>query len=106
MESVRSRLSGVCLKRCVCVKWAQTVCWDIAMALVLETKSILIYSLCGTGFPIAWHLSHCSVAVKRQHDQGKSYKSKRLTGGLLTVLEGQSTIVMAGSRQAQCYSSG
>ena len=33
-------------------------------------------------------LSHCSIAVKRYHGQGNSYKRKHLIGGLLTVLEG------------------
>lgn len=28
--------------------------------------------------------SHCSVAVKRQHDQGNSYKRNHLTGTFFT----------------------
>ena len=30
-------------------------------------------------------LSHCSIAVKRQHDHGSSYKGKHLIGACLQV---------------------
>ncbi|MGE9642044.1 hypothetical protein ACQP3J_33940, partial [Escherichia coli] len=39
----------------------------------------------GVGAGILWYLSHCSLAVKRNHDHGNSYKRKFLNGGLLTV---------------------
>lgn len=32
-------------------------------------------------------LSHCSVVLKRHHDQGKYYKREHLIGGLLRVSE-------------------
>jgi hypothetical protein len=32
-------------------------------------------------------LSHCSVAVKRHHDQSNYHKRKYLTGGLLSSSE-------------------
>jgi hypothetical protein len=32
-------------------------------------------------------LSHCSIVVKRHHDQGNSYKRKHLMEGFLTVSE-------------------
>jgi len=38
-------------------------------------------------------------SVKRHHDQGNAYKRKQLIGGLLTILEGSSMIIMAGGKQ-------
>ncbi|KAL6081559.1 hypothetical protein STEG23_000580, partial [Scotinomys teguina] len=45
-------------------------------------------------------LGQCSVAVKKHHDQGNSYKRKHLLEGLLTVSEDESIITTAGCRQA------
>ena len=36
---------------------------------------------------LRWYLSQCSIAVRRHHDQGNSYKRNHLNGGLLTVSE-------------------
>jgi hypothetical protein len=50
------------------------------------------------------YLSQCSIAVKRHHDQGNSYKRKHLIGAGL-----QSIVILAGSmavyRQIQCWKS-
>lgn len=43
-------------------------------------------------------LSHCSVPVKRHHDQDSSHRRKHLVRGLLTVLEAYFIIIRAGSR--------
>ena len=45
----------------------------------------------------SWWLSHCSMAVKRHHDQD-NYKRKQLIGGLFAVSEGYFIIIMAGSK--------
>lgn len=47
-------------------------------------------------------LSHCSITVKRYHEQGNAYERKHLVGGLLLVSVGWSIIIMVGSRQACC----
>jgi hypothetical protein len=44
-------------------------------------------------------LCYCFVAVKRHYDHGNSYKRKHFAGGLLILLEGQSMIIMTGSKQ-------
>lgn len=53
-----------------------------------------VVRLCG------WDLSNCSIAEKRQHDQGSSSKGKHLFVCLPTVLEDLSLIIMVGSTQA------
>jgi hypothetical protein len=47
-----------------------------------EWKKKLAYIHSGS---VAWCLSHCPIAVKRYHDQSKSYDRKHLVGGLHTV---------------------
>jgi hypothetical protein len=44
-------------------------------------------------------LSHSSIAVKRNQDQGNSYKRKHLTGGLFTISEVSSIVILAIFRQ-------
>lgn len=45
------------------------------------------------------HVSHCSVARKKDHDQDNSYKTNCLIWGLLTVSESWFSIIMAGTWQ-------
>jgi hypothetical protein len=46
-------------------------------------------------------LSHYSISVKRHHDHCKAYQRKHLVRGWLTVSDGQSIIIMAGSTSCQ-----
>lgn len=45
-------------------------------------------------------LKHYSVAERRHHDQGNSYKRKHLIGGLLTLSDVQSIIIMVRNKVA------
>lgn len=53
----------------------------------LVTSDILTASLCSLSYLC---FSYGTTAVKRRHDQGNPCKRKHLTGGRLTVSEGQS----------------
>lgn len=50
-------------------------------------------------------LSYCAITVKRHNNQGNSQKRKYLLGLLLTVLNGQSMMIMVGNRKVLQWNS-
>jgi hypothetical protein len=76
-------------------KWAGSVYEDVAGAALgqasgMSEHGMLMKQNLEGRIRVTPCLSHCSIAVKRHHDQGNSYKRKYLTGGWgeLTVSEG------------------
>lgn len=48
--------------------------------------------------PFGYCLSQCPIAVKRRHDHSNFYKRQHLVGGLLTVSEVSSNVIVVGEQ--------